>query len=59
MAAPNRPGSRGLFSDDDYGQNYLQAEAIIVRLIHHDNEEHLYTAIEHMTPANPALPAAQ
>ena len=28
-------------TDDDYGTNYLQAEAIIGRLMHHYNEERL------------------
>jgi hypothetical protein len=38
-------------SDDDYGNNYLQAEAIISRLMHHYNEERLHATLGYMTPA--------
>jgi transposase InsO family protein len=38
-------------SDDDYGNNYLQAEAIISRLMHHYNEERLHATPGYMTPA--------
>ncbi|MDB6084544.1 MAG: Integrase, catalytic region, partial [Gammaproteobacteria bacterium] len=49
---PRHPESNGIVerfngavraeSDDDYGNNYLQAEAIISRLMHHYNEERLH-----------------
>ncbi|MCI0348899.1 MAG: integrase core domain-containing protein [Acidobacteriales bacterium] len=38
-------------SDNDCGDNYLKAEAIIEQLIHHYNEERLYSALGYMTPA--------
>jgi transposase InsO family protein len=39
-------------SDGDYGNNYLQAEAIIDRrLMHHYNEERLHATLGYMTPA--------
>ena len=38
-------------SDDDYGNNYLEAEAIISRLMHHYNEERLHATLGYMTPA--------
>lgn len=38
-------------SDNDYGSNYLQAEAIIARLMHHYNEERLHAALGYMAPA--------
>jgi hypothetical protein len=38
-------------SDNDYGGNYLQAEGIIEKLIHHYNEERLHATLGYMTPA--------
>ena len=38
-------------TDDVYGDNYLQAEAIIARMMGYYNEEHLHTALGYMTPA--------
>ncbi len=38
-------------SNDDYGANYLQAEAIIGKLMHHDNEDRLHATLGYMTPA--------
>ena len=38
-------------SDDDYGENYLKAEAIITGLMHQYNEERLHAALGYMTPA--------
>jgi putative transposase len=38
-------------SDNDYGNNYLQAEAIIGKLMHHYNEERLHASVGYMTPA--------
>jgi transposase InsO family protein len=37
-------------SDDAYGSNYLQAEAIIAKLMHHYNEERLHATLGYMTP---------
>lgn len=38
-------------SDNDYGNNYLQAEAIVAKLMQHYNEERLHAALGYMTPA--------
>jgi transposase InsO family protein len=38
-------------SDDDYGENYLKAEAIIAGLMRHYNEERLHAALGYMAPA--------
>jgi transposase InsO family protein len=38
-------------SDNDYGNNYLQAEAIIGKLMQHYNEEQLHATLGYMTPA--------
>lgn len=38
-------------SDDSYGNNYMQAEASIGKLMHHYNEERLHAALGYMTPA--------
>jgi hypothetical protein len=37
-------------SDDGYGDNYLQAEAILAKLMHY-NDERLHAALGYMTPA--------
>jgi transposase InsO family protein len=49
--ALQRHGTVRAESDDDYGNNYLQAEAIISRLMHHYNEERLHATLGYMTPA--------
>lgn len=38
-------------SNNDYGNNYLQAEAIIANLMQNYNEERLHAALGYMTPA--------
>src|ERR1700678_2464173 len=58
---PRHPESNGIVerftgtvraeSDNDYGGNYLQAEAMIAKLMHHYNEERLHATLGYMTPA--------
>ena len=38
-------------SDDNYGENYLKAEAIIAGLMRHYNQERLHAALGYMAPA--------
>jgi putative transposase len=38
-------------SDNAYGKNYLEAQAIIEKLMRYDNEERLHASLGYMTPA--------
>jgi len=57
---PRHPESNGIVErfndtvrdeiDDNYRNNYLQAEAIIAKLMQHCNEERLHATLGYMTP---------
>jgi transposase InsO family protein len=38
-------------TDNDYGSNYLRAEAMVAKLMQHYNEERLHATLGYMTPA--------
>lgn len=44
-------GTVGDETDNNYGNNYLQAEAIIAKLMQHYHEERLHATLGYMTPA--------
>jgi transposase InsO family protein len=44
-------GTVGSEIDNDYGNNHLQAEAVIAELVHHYDEERLHATLDCMAPA--------
>jgi putative transposase len=44
-------GSVRVETDNDYGSNYLRAEAVTATLMQHYNEERLHATLGYMTPA--------